>query len=467
MVNANPYLILTRCRTAVIRELKEIFAPRHNTAVVPPFEYNYIESSATASLNFYGNPANGDTFTIGINVITFVTAAPSGLQVLIGTNQQITLANLVALINANSSTLLVNATTNSIPNQIKLTATVTGTSGNSITLAVASTVLKPSSATLINGGLFDFDNSEIFISDAVPQDYQDWPAIVVDTASASETRYLGPEDSFETKNSSNVVTQSEIFSSLIVNVNIKVYTIDDTLARDKIIDLIYNNLSEIRHQLATNGIEMIDRTLPTETRIAQNQRIYIENHFILRVYCEWSDSLSIQNVTSVGVSVPVQTAAVPIITSPLSASWSTASNTLAFTIDSVDDSTHLTVGSTIGFVSGYSIFQGLHNTSIVSIIPVDMTHVQLEVVSTSGFAGGSANMVIPFNYIVTASNNPISYGWVAVPPPPTPILPPGLNLDASNGLISGIPTTLGTYYVTLSAINATGTGTQSLTVTVS
>jgi hypothetical protein len=459
MVNANPYLILTRVRTSVIRELKEIFAPRHNTSVVPPFEYNYIESASTATLNFYGNPSNGDTFTIGTNVITFVTATPSGLQVKIGLTQQITLANLVALINTNSSTLLIGATTNSIPNQLKLTANTAGTSGNSIVLAVTSTVLKPSSPTLINGGLFDFDNSQIFISDAVPQDYQDWPCIVVDTASASETRYLGPEDSFQTKNSANVVTKDEIFSSLIVNVNIKVYTIDDTLARDKIIDLIYNNMSEIRHQLAVNGIEMIDRTLPTETRLAQNQRIYIENHFILRVYCEWSDNLSITNITSVSVTVPVNSSAPPIINSPLDASWSTTNNTLTFTIDSIDDSTHLTVGSTIGFTSGYDIFQGLAITSIISIIPVDMTHVQLEVVSTIGFVSGSASMIIPFNYLITALNLPTSYSATG--------LPSGLTVDASNGLISGVPTPSGTYYIILSAINSAGTGTQSLTLTVS
>ena len=464
MANSNPYLILTRVRNAVILELREIFAPRHNTAVVPPFEYNYLETASSATLQFYGNPLNLDTITIGTlllpQIITFVTAAPTGFQVQIGPTPQITLANLVALINANSSTLLVGATTNSIPNVLKLTATFEGASGNLILLSTTSTVLRFSAGNLLNGGLFDFDNSEVFISDAVPQDYQDWPCIVVNTAAANETRYLGPEDSFQAKNASNVVNKDEIFTSLVVNVDIKVYVIDDTLARDKIIDLIYNNMSEIRHQLAVNGIEMIDRTLPNETRIAQNQRIYIENHLILRVYCEWSDSTAIQNVTGVSVTVPVYTATPPVINSPLSASYSIADNTLAFTIDSIDDSTHLTVGSTIGFASGYNISQSSHNTNIISIIPVDMTHVQLEVASTSGFVTGSANMIIPFNYQITASNDPTSYSAVGLPIGIDPI-------DASNGLITGIPTATGTSYVLLGAINASGTGTQSLTITIS
>ena len=455
MTNANPYLILTRVRTAVIRELKEIFAPRHNTGVVPPFEYNYIESSATATLGFYGNPSNGDTVIIGTNIITFVTITPFGMQVQIGATQQNTLANFVAFVNANSSTLLVTASVNTIPNQLLLTAIISGASGNSLIFSVASTVLRASSPTLINGGLFDFDNSEIFIADAVPQDYQDWPMLIVDTASANETRYLGPEDSFELKNAANVVTQSTIFSSLIVTVNIKLYTIDDTLARDKIIDLIYNNMSEIRHQLAINGIEMIDRTMPTETRLAQNQRIYIENHFVLRVYCEWSDNLPITNITSMSITVPVNFAATPIITSPLSASYH---HGVQFVVDTVVDATHLNVESAYGMSVGNTIVQGTHTTTITTI--VDNNHIIVG--STTGWVPGNATDTsnsLPFNYVVTAINSPTSYSALG--------LPSGLTINASNGLIAGIPTPAGTYYITLSAINATGAGTQSLTLTVS
>lgn len=455
MANSNPYLILTRVRNAVIQELRDIFSPANNAAVVPPFEYNYIETSASTSLGFYGNPANNDTFTVGTNVITFVTGIPVGLQVKIGATQQITLANTVALVNANTSTLLVTATTNSIPNQMYLTAAITGPAANAIVLSVNSKVLRFSSPKLSQGGLWDFDNSQIFIGDAVPQDHQKWPMIIVDTANASETRYLGPEDSFSLKNSANVVTKDEIFSSLVVTVNIKVYTIDDTKARDKIIDLIYNNMSEIRHYLAINGIEMIDRTLPTETRIAQNQRIYIENHFILRVYCEWSDNLDITNITSLGISVPVNLNAPPIISSPLDASYS---HGLPFAVDSVVDATHLTVESAYGMSDGDTIVQGIFTTTITTV--VDNNH--LTVASTVGWAAGNAvdtSVNLPFNYIITATNSPTLYGALG--------LPSGLTVNTSNGLITGVPTPAGTYYITLSASNAAGAATKSLTLTVS
>jgi hypothetical protein len=448
-MNRNPYLILRRCRDATILQLRQLFSPANNTAV-PNFQYAYVESAATGYIQFYGNPVLNDTLTIGTNIITF------GVTVVIGATQQITLANLVAYINANSSTLLVTATTNSIPNQINLMAVTTGISGNSITLVVSSKVLRVSAPTLTQGGLFDFDNSDVFISDAIPQDYQDWPCIIVDTAMANEIRYLDNEGNFEAKNSANVVTNSEIFSSLVVTIVIKIYSIDDTLARDNIADLIYNNLSEIRDVLAVNGIEMIDRTLPNETRLSQNQRIYIENPFILRVYCEWSDSLTpIVNVSSIGVSVPVYTNAVPIINSPLSAFYN---HGVQFIVDSVVDSTHLAIESANGLSNGDTIVQGANTTAIISV--VDNNH--LQVGSTTGWIAGNATDTsanLPFNYVISASNSPTSYSATG--------LPTGLSVDASNGLISGIPTQLGTFYVTVNAFNAAGEGSGSLTLTVS
>ncbi len=454
MANANPYLILTRARTAVIRELKELFSPANNTTVVPPFEFNYIESTANSVLGFYGNPLNNDTISIGANVITFVSGVPVGSQIKIGATQQITLANTVAFINANSSTLLVAATTNTIPNQLTLTAVVSGPEANALVLSTTSKVLRFTAPRLTQGGLWDADNSDIFIGDAVPQDYQNWPMIIVDTASASETRYLGPEDSFTQKNTSNVVTKDEIFSSLVVNVNIKIYTIDDTLARDKLVDLIYNNISEIRTKLALLGMEMIDRTMPTETRLVQNQRVYIENHFILRLYCEWSDNLPVTNISSLSVTVPVDLDAPPVINSPLSAFYNYG---MQFVVDNVVDATHLAVESASGMNPGDIIVQGIHTTSVVAV--VDNNH--LQVASTTGWVPGLAidtTANLTFNYVITATNSPTLYSAIGVPA--------GLTINSSNGLISGIPALAGTYYMTISASNQAGSGSQSLTLTV-
>jgi len=62
------------------------------------------------------------------------------------------------------------------------------------------------------------------------------------------------------------------------------------------------------------------------------------------------------------------------------------------------------------------------------------------------------------SYQITASNSPTSYGATG--------LPAGLVINTSTGVISGSPTTIGTYSTTLSATNANGTGYATLTTNV-
>jgi hypothetical protein len=61
-----------------------------------------------------------------------------------------------------------------------------------------------------------------------------------------------------------------------------------------------------------------------------------------------------------------------------------------------------------------------------------------------------------FNYQISASNNPTAFGASG--------LPPNVAVNSSIGLISGTPETVGTFSVILSASNAYGTGTGTLTL---
>ena len=95
---------------------------------------------------------------------------------------------------------------------------------------------------------------------------------------------------------------------------------------------------------------------------------------------------------------------------------------------------------------------------------------------------GTANQVLSFTIlppvpVINSTNT--SHGKIGLPyshqvaATPTPTrytasgLPPGLTLNTTTGLISGIPALLGTYTLRISAINANGTGSQIHTLQIS
>ena len=74
-------------------------------------------------------------------------------------------------------------------------------------------------------------------------------------------------------------------------------------------------------------------------------------------------------------------------------------------------------------------------------------------------AGSSvASQTLPFSYQITANNGPTGFGATG--------LPTGLSIDPTTGVISGTPTQVGSYSVTISATNGAGTTTAPLTITV-
>src|SRR5438128_9035698 len=71
----------------------------------------------------------------------------------------------------------------------------------------------------------------------------------------------------------------------------------------------------------------------------------------------------------------------------------------------------------------------------------------------------TATVGTAYSYQITADQ--VIVTWGASP------LAPGLGVSTTTGLISGTPTTAGTYDITLSATNGNGTGTQNLRLTIS
>jgi hypothetical protein len=68
----------------------------------------------------------------------------------------------------------------------------------------------------------------------------------------------------------------------------------------------------------------------------------------------------------------------------------------------------------------------------------------------------SGRVGVGFTYQITADNGPQSFE--------VDTLPPGLNLNSQTGVLSGTPTTAGTFFLFLTAISAQGTGSSPLTL---
>lgn len=78
------------------------------------------------------------------------------------------------------------------------------------------------------------------------------------------------------------------------------------------------------------------------------------------------------------------------------------------------------------------------------------------VITSSTLAAGVVNS--PFSYTITAIHDPDTFAAVE--------LPPGIVLDEETGVLSGTPTTAGTYVVGLGASSESGIGTAALTITI-
>jgi hypothetical protein len=124
----------------------------------------------------------------------------------------------------------------------------------------------------------------------------------------------------------------------------------------------------------------------------------------------------------------------------------------------------LAVNTSSGVISGTPTATGTF-ASTISAINVGgtdnenftVTIVPPAPVITSG-STGTGTTSTAFNYQITATNNPNSYGATG--------LPAGLALNTSSGLISGTPAASGTFSVKITATNGGGTGSGKLILTV-
>ena len=162
----------------------------------------------------------------------------------------------------------------------------------------------------------------------------------------------------------------------------------------------------------------------------------------------------------------------PVITSPATAGGNDGSP-FSYQITATNNPTSygatglppgLAVSATSGLISGTPVGQGTFtvtiratNSTATATATLTITiGLGLPVITSPATASGASG--VRFLYQITATNGPTSFGASG--------LPPGLSVNAGNGIISGAPAVPGTFNVNLSATNASGTGTRNLTLVV-
>ena len=124
----------------------------------------------------------------------------------------------------------------------------------------------------------------------------------------------------------------------------------------------------------------------------------------------------------------------------------------------------LSVNTITGLVSGFTSALGTYEVTISASNSAGTGSAMLSlsvlppapIITSALAAPGKVGQ--PFNYQITATNNPTSFN--------VPGLPSGISVDANSGLVSGTPMTAGTQNVILRATNSGGTGTAPLAITI-
>jgi len=102
----------------------------------------------------------------------------------------------------------------------------------------------------------------------------------------------------------NLAGNELLFSSIVSTVTINIYTIDDSIQRDEITDLLYNNFKYTTTDLANFGIEIIKTSFPTFASAYNEGRWFFSGKLVMDVYSEWNGVVApAVNITANNVSV--------------------------------------------------------------------------------------------------------------------------------------------------------------------
>jgi fibronectin type 3 domain-containing protein len=177
------------------------------------------------------------------------------------------------------------------------------------------------------------------------------------------------------------------------------------------------------------------------------------------------------------------TSVAPVITGTMMA-YPTVGQNFSYQISALNSPTSysatglpagLTINTTTGVISGTPSATGItvvpitatnaYGTSLATHLTISVTNPIPAAPTITSPLTATATVGSAFAYQMTATGNPTNF-FAVVPSnvgtePPNSSLPPGLNYNTVTGLLSGTPTTAGTYNIEVAAVNAGGVGVLS------
>lgn len=146
-------------------------------------------------------------------------------------------------------------------------------------------------------GLPIYNDSTIIITDVTPLVPFSSPAIIVNVLPSDEIRFV--QNDFYYKEAEDV----DVMGSLITStVSIEILTLD-TVTRDELLDIIYDNLKRVREVLGEYGIAIIKTTLESTRQTYVHDRWWYTSSLNVKVFTEYNSRIKYEKISGINYTV--------------------------------------------------------------------------------------------------------------------------------------------------------------------
>lgn len=147
-------------------------------------------------------------------------------------------------------------------------------------------------------GALDFDATKVSINDVTPNDHLFYPSIIVATLSGEESRFIQEDFISESRDKDDNIHEVR-GAPMYFTVNIQAQALD-TIARDQLLDKIYQKFKLITDDLADSGVAIIKTSLESDKREFIQDRWVYSSGIRMSLYGEWIEEEAVDPNQTIG-----------------------------------------------------------------------------------------------------------------------------------------------------------------------